>query len=403
MAFPRIVSRLLALSCVVRAASQTGGLANGTVDLSAQSLTPMSQVLPRLKIFTFWHDLTHIDIVSKNCLKSWSRTNPHHDLVVLTQHNVHEWVTEWPLADMEGVAVQKLANWIRLFCLKTYGGVWVDASTLATSSLESWVDPDPTKVTLFPAVANEDVYANWAIGSPAPNHPVIDGWMAQLRKAHVMGPHKYIEDAFAARPGLKERWGRVALPYLWSYLALQCALYDEPGSWGSLTVRHNARQGPRHRSALFNTCELGGESLELFADDLATKPLRFEDRFFIKFSGFCSERQAVEKRITEGTFQSGSVIDILMRIEELHFNTDFKLDRLPAEYEHKGLFMNMFGLGLVLLMLLIIRVLCLPKRYGVAQCLSDCFAHPAAFRKSKSKPVLSTDDIGLSGYDTDMA
>jgi len=223
-----------------------------------------------------------------------------------------------------------------------------------------------------------------------------------LMKAHAMGPLKYTEDAFAARPGLKERWGRVALPYLWSYLALQCALYDEPDLGGSLTVRHNARQGPRHRSALFNTCQLGGESLELFADDLATRPLRFEDRFFIKFSGFCSERQAVEKRITEGTFQSGSVIDILMRMEEPHFNLDFKLDRLPAEPEHKAVFVNMFGFGVILLILLIVRVICLSKRYGVAQWLPDCIAHRTAVRKSLKKPTLNTDQVGLPGYDTDI-
>ena len=229
----------------------------------------------------FWDSAGTMPAIVEKCVASLRLQNPHHIVVLLTDDNTDKWVKEWPSEPFE--SVQKKSNWVRLNCLMLYGGVWMDASSFATSPVESWVDPDPSRVTVFCLRNNEDVYTNWAIGSPTPRHPIITEWVNRLRQAHARGPLNFVATAFDGRPGLKERWGTASLPYFWCHLALQCLLYDDPSLAAGLLVRRS-RDGPLHRSDIHNTCGTGEVDSERHANhvytahDLATRPLRYEDR-----------------------------------------------------------------------------------------------------------------------------
>jgi hypothetical protein len=109
-------------------------------------------------------------------------------VVVINHESAKIWVDEWPEGGFE--SVQKESNWcvnvlcraylflhakhsrtnclwfhcyflfvlagfrIRLSVLSTFGGVWVDASSFATSPVESWVDCEQGQV---PWLLHEEV------------------------------------------------------------------------------------------------------------------------------------------------------------------------------------------------------------------------------------------------------
>ena len=131
-------------------------------------------------------------------------------------------------------------------------------------------------------------------------------------QVHRQIPPKICAGAIAGRPGLRERWGGLNLPYFWCHLALQCLLYDEPALEARLTIR-TAADGPLFRATHFETCGAGDDSSPRkransakTARDLASRGLRPEDRWFIKLVG--PERDAVEDLIRRGDYEPGSAL-----------------------------------------------------------------------------------------------
>lgn len=292
--------------------------------ISAFSVSP-----PSHKIFTFWNDGNNLPILVSKCIASWVFQNPHHKVILLTDANCGDWVTDWPKGGVGAFeSVQKKSNWVRMSVLRDYGGLWIDASSFATAPLESWIDLDPSKCTVWTTRGNENVFSNWAIFSPQVRHPVILGWIEYMRHAHTVGPEVFIAGAFDERPGLRDRWGEVSLPYLWCHLCLQCLMHDHPELEGKLTALPS-KDGPLYRSALFETCGSGEnkpdeiENGRKTAEDMASRPIRYEDRFFVKLVG--PEREFVQMRHAAGTYVRGSLLDVIMKTPDFQHGIDFVL------------------------------------------------------------------------------
>lgn len=79
--------------------------------------------------------------VVQMCYKSWKKHNPEWQLVLLTNQNVADYVdgqrqlgSRWPTLPLAAKS-----DLIRIYLLANYGGVWVDATTFCTKSLDSWL------------------------------------------------------------------------------------------------------------------------------------------------------------------------------------------------------------------------------------------------------------------------
>ena len=294
----------------------------------ADASTPIGDALgqrfvqPRTTIWLFWHDEAAMPPLVAACLESWKVHNPCHEVVLLTDANVEQYVSDWPegcAADGTGFeSIHKKSNWIRLSLLELRGGVWVDASSWCTAPIERWVSFDAFKATVWSARYNAEVYENWAIASPTPGLPVMAAWRAQVRRCHAMGRDEYIATAFATHfPELELRWAgkdadsRPVLPYLWCHLCLLVALILEPALESSL-VALPAKEGPRWRS---DHHEIKGEDrsglgkyahADRVASDCALGGLKPCDYAFLKLTN--PERRSVDALLSAGAFGTGSVL-----------------------------------------------------------------------------------------------
>lgn len=71
------------------------------------------------------------------CIEGWRRLHPDWRIEILNDDSLHQHVSGWSEA-LEHVSVQKRSDWLRLELLRVHGGIWLDASTILTRSLD-WV------------------------------------------------------------------------------------------------------------------------------------------------------------------------------------------------------------------------------------------------------------------------
>lgn len=91
--------------------------------------------IPRI-VWTYWNSPT-LPLLVERCIANWRRINPGFDIRVLDDAGLRAYVPDVPDA-LAHVAPAKRADWIRLRLLRDHGGIWVDASTILTRSLD-WV------------------------------------------------------------------------------------------------------------------------------------------------------------------------------------------------------------------------------------------------------------------------
>ena len=283
-------------------------------------------------IWTFWEG--PLDEVVLRCLESIRMQNPNRPVVVLNNATLYQYLDESDFPSFNGrpgrpedfEKVQYLADWIRITLLYKYGGIWFDASCIATNSVESWMNPESDKITMFPMHVNQNIHGNWAMAVPQAGHPLLKAWRAEM--AHVLinnsTPHqpplKYCADAFLQYPDLHQLWYNPApppLPYLWVYLVLQVVLQEDPSLHQTICLLPSI-DGPMYRRYLCNVIEGETDQLQLSqntANHLATKPFEptTHDRYFIKLVG--KDRAPVARHLQEMTFQPHSALaDFVQRV-----------------------------------------------------------------------------------------
>ncbi|CAK9024845.1 unnamed protein product [Durusdinium trenchii] len=127
------------------------------------------EVLPVPKIiWSYWSNRPDSPEVQslfvEACKASWRALNPDYEIRLLDESSLHEFLTPQDLPrTFEFLTVQHKSDAIRLALLLRYGGVWVDATTLMTHSLQSLLGSDPQIRTFFslpPIWEDESLRAN---------------------------------------------------------------------------------------------------------------------------------------------------------------------------------------------------------------------------------------------------
>jgi hypothetical protein len=135
-------------------ASSESNLADGGSPRQTDTKSDSSS-LP--KIWMMWaSEWENAPLICQLCAMSWEKNNPDFEVVKLDENSVKEWLPElfapdsddiWLTArDPDGsytVSLVKQTDYIRLKLLEKYGGVWADATLMATGSLSEFMRKHP--------------------------------------------------------------------------------------------------------------------------------------------------------------------------------------------------------------------------------------------------------------------
>ena len=87
-------------------------------------------------IWTYWNQ-SGLDPFVQQCVDSWRRQCPDHQVIVVTPESLGQYVAcgDLPAAFAE-LHPTKQSDWLRLYLVAHHGGYWFDATTLLTAPLD---------------------------------------------------------------------------------------------------------------------------------------------------------------------------------------------------------------------------------------------------------------------------
>ncbi|MDR6213358.1 capsular polysaccharide synthesis protein [Paracidovorax wautersii] len=202
--------------------------------------------IPRV-VWTYWNSDT-LPLLIARCIDNWRRMNPGFEVRVLNDAQVRELIPDAPPV-LAQVAPAKRADWIRLALLHRFGGIWIDASTVLTQSLDWVIDAQQQAqsdlVAYYLGRFTTDpvcpVVESWFLAAPPGSRFAADALAEFDGRAIARTGEEYIE--CLREQGIYDLVRQnIDLPsYLSIHLAMQCAMRMRGGYVLSLT---NAEQGP---------------------------------------------------------------------------------------------------------------------------------------------------------------
>ena len=84
-------------------------------------------MIPRI-IWMFWKDI-EIPINIQNIIDHNKKVLTNWEIIILNKKTIHDYIPKFP-TQYKAITVQQQSDWIRLYLLKTYGGIWSDISII---------------------------------------------------------------------------------------------------------------------------------------------------------------------------------------------------------------------------------------------------------------------------------
>ncbi|KAJ3202939.1 hypothetical protein HDU67_000188 [Dinochytrium kinnereticum] len=146
------------------------------------------QPIPR-KIWTFWHTNKPPRMVLE-CVSAWKRFNPDHTVTIITPETIPNHIKTPTTSDFEKRGPSFISDWVRLAVLYEQGGVWMDASIIATRGIDHVHDMQQSHkseafayhLNLFTTDKSSPVLDSWFIAS-IPRGKLITAWFNEFNKA----------------------------------------------------------------------------------------------------------------------------------------------------------------------------------------------------------------------------
>jgi len=180
-------------------------------------------------IWTYWNQ-SGLDPFVQQCVDSWRRQCPDHQVIVVTPENLGQYVAcgDLPAAFAE-LHPTKQSDWLRLYLVAHHGGYWFDATTLLTAPLD-WMSAAPGAGAAelagfylegFTRDRRYPVIESWSFCAPAGSRFVSE-WQKEFHQALIEdGPEAYLQ-RLQSRPDAAEVLQGIPDPnYLLIHVAAQ--------------------------------------------------------------------------------------------------------------------------------------------------------------------------------------
>lgn len=88
------------------------------------------------RIFTFWEPTENMPDYIKLCVETWKKFLPEYEIIILDYKNIDTWLGKnyYDKILYKHFSLPKQADAIRCALLNKYGGIWMDADTIITST-----------------------------------------------------------------------------------------------------------------------------------------------------------------------------------------------------------------------------------------------------------------------------
>ena len=186
-------------------------------------------------VWAYWNGAAPPALIQR-CFDNWQRTNQGFSLRILNETIVLDYIPEIPAA-LDSASHAKRADWIRLELLRRYGGIWVDASSILTRSLD-WV---LTQYIRTPAEfmgfylerhtrdAAYPVVENWFMAAPPGSRLIVD-WQHEFTTEVIHRSGQEYIDHLKDKGVFETVRQHIDSPdYLSMHLALQYILHSRGG------------------------------------------------------------------------------------------------------------------------------------------------------------------------------
>lgn len=210
--------------------SHAGALSTATPVVAANA----NQAIPKI-IWTYWNQAQPEAFVLQ-CIDSWRRHCSDYEVRLVHPDNLDQWVSAVALPPaFAQLHPTKQSDWLRLYLVARYGGFWLDASTLLTTSLD-WMTAAAVSAPEFCGFYLEKftreprypVIESWAFGAPA-GGVFITAWQREFHQALIEeGTQAYLARQ-QALPGWEQLLQGIRDPhYLLIHIAAQQVLQRTP-------------------------------------------------------------------------------------------------------------------------------------------------------------------------------
>lgn len=168
----------------------------------------MDRTVPRIIWVNWFQGWVDAPELVKACRRSWEGLNPGWEIRPLSNKVIGTWVdleSHFEFTRNSWHSPRVISNLLRMALLSEHGGVWADATLLATRPLDDWLNE--ATVSGFFAFQRTDpgrMLANWFLAS-TPGHPVIKEWSRRTTnywrerdcEDRLFWHHKVFGDAYA--------------------------------------------------------------------------------------------------------------------------------------------------------------------------------------------------------------
>lgn len=179
-----------------------------------------SDIVPKI-IWSYW-DKDPPEAV-KLSIQSWKTFCPDYTILILNKDTVGNFISSEILEHVAKRSVQMQADYIRIYLLNTFGGIWIDASIIMFQPIDKWLQTEDIDFSGFyigSLTTNPEykVIENWFMCCP-PNSLFMYHSYKEFLKV-IEDPDKYVKNAI--KKGVDVQ--KIDQHYLYMHIAFQVVL-----------------------------------------------------------------------------------------------------------------------------------------------------------------------------------
>lgn len=149
--------------------------------------------IPKI-IWIYWHDEVINSPITNICIDQIRKLHLTYQINLVHWNSLRLFLPDFPNLNLDNIKLAQLSDLVRLMLLERYGGVYLDASTFLTKSIDWIINLCGSERSSFAAYfTNENTtdskfptIENWCLIS-CPNHAFISDWLGEYRCAIESG------------------------------------------------------------------------------------------------------------------------------------------------------------------------------------------------------------------------